>query len=107
MTPDNHSRKVSISNLYAGLYLPDNASGIGFSYIASLFGGKTRASKVMNGKRALNLKMITLLNRYLGIPLESLVSENNEIKLETEKKEELLNIPSIKEYLNNRRAAMA
>ena len=77
------------------------------SDIASLFGGKTRASEVMNGKRALNLKMITLLNRYLGIPLESLVSENNEIKLEAGKKEELLNIPSIKEYMNNRRAALA
>jgi HTH-type transcriptional regulator/antitoxin HigA len=39
--------------------------------IAPLFGGKTRVSEVLNGKRPLTLKMITLLNRYLGIPLES------------------------------------
>ena len=69
------------------------------SDIAPLFGGKTRASEVLNGRRALNLKMITLLNKYLGIPLESLVSGNKEIKLEAEKKEKLLGISSIKEYL--------
>lgn len=74
--------------------------------VAPLFGGKTRVSEVLNGKRSLTLKMITLLNRYLGIPLESLVSGNNEIKLEAEKKEKLLNISSIKEYLNSGRAAV-
>ncbi|MBN2348465.1 MAG: helix-turn-helix domain-containing protein [Bacteroidales bacterium] len=74
--------------------------------IAPLFGGKTRVSEVLNGKRTLTLKMITLLNRYLGIPLESLVSGNKEIKLEAEKKEKLLNISSIREYLNGSRAAM-
>ena len=74
--------------------------------IAPLFGGKTRVSEVLNGKRALSLKMITLLNRYLGIPLESLVSGNKEIKLEADKREELLNISSIKDYLSGSRAAM-
>ncbi|MBN1187272.1 MAG: helix-turn-helix domain-containing protein [Bacteroidales bacterium] len=74
--------------------------------IAPLFGGKTRVSEVLNGKRTLTLKMITLLNRYLGIPLESLVSGNKEIKLEAEKKEKLLNVTSIKEYLSGSRAAM-
>jgi len=44
--------------------------------IAPLFGGKTRVSEVLNGKRSLTLKMITLLNRYLGIPLESLIAGN-------------------------------
>ena len=67
------------------------------SDIASLFGGKTRISEVLHGKRPLNLNMITLLNRYLGIPLESLVSGNNEIKLSPENNEQLLNILSIKE----------
>ena len=67
------------------------------SDIASLFGGKTRISEVLHGKRPLNLNMITLLNRYLGIPLESLVSGNKEIQLDTEKNEQLLNILSIKE----------
>lgn len=74
--------------------------------IAPLFGGKTRVSEVLRGKRSLTLKMITLLNRYLGIPLESLVSGNEEITLEPEKKEKLLSISSIKEYFSNYRAAM-
>lgn len=74
--------------------------------IAPLFGGETRVSEVLHRKRTLTLKMITLLNRYLGIPLESLVSGNKEIKLEAEKKEKLLNISSIQEYLKGSRAAM-
>ncbi len=74
--------------------------------IAPLFGGKTRVSEVLHGKRPLTLKMITLLNRYLGIPLELLVSGNKEIKLESEKKDKLLNVSSIREYLKNTRAAM-
>jgi HTH-type transcriptional regulator / antitoxin HigA len=75
------------------------------SDIAPLFGGKTRVSEVLNGKRTLTLKMITLLNRYLGIPLESLVSGNKEIKLESEKKDKLMSISSIKEYLKASRVA--
>jgi HTH-type transcriptional regulator / antitoxin HigA len=73
--------------------------------IAPLFGGKTRVSEVLNGKRALTLKMITLLNRYLGIPLESLIGGNKEIKLLDEKREMLLNVTSIREYLNRERVA--
>lgn len=60
--------------------------------IALLFGGKTRVSEVLNGKRPLNLKMITLLNRILGIPLESLISGNADIDKETETKKKLLNL---------------
>jgi len=67
--------------------------------VAPLFGGKTRVSEVLHGKRPLTLKMITLLNRYLGIPLESLISGNKEIRLEPVKREQILNIPSIKNYL--------
>ena len=74
--------------------------------VAPIFGGKTRVSEVLNGRRTLTLKMITLLNRYLGIPLESLISGNKEVKLEPEKKEKLLNVSSIKEYLNRGRAAV-
>jgi HTH-type transcriptional regulator/antitoxin HigA len=74
--------------------------------IAPLFGGKTRVSEVLHGKRALTLKMITLLNRYLGIPQESLISENKEIKLEAENKDKLLKISSIQEYLKGSRVAM-
>jgi len=74
--------------------------------IAPLFGGKTRVSEVLHRKRPLTLKMITLLNRYLGIPLESLITGNKEIKLEAEKRDKLLSISSIQEYLSGGRAAM-
>ena len=75
--------------------------------IAPLFGGKTRVSEVLHGKRPLTLKMITLLNSYLGIPLESLVIGNKEINLEPEKKQQLLKISSIREYFTrNTRAAI-
>lgn len=42
--------------------------------IVPLFGGKIRASEVLNGKRDLSLKMINLLHKHLRIPLESLIS---------------------------------
>ena len=74
--------------------------------VAPLFGGKTRVSEVLHGKRPLTLKMITLLNRYLGIPLESLVTGNKDVKLDPEKKKKLLGIKSIKEYVSGSRAAM-
>ena len=66
------------------------------SEIAPLFGGKTRASEVLNRKRRLTLKMITLLNRYLGIPLESLIAGNQEISLDPRAKEKLLQNPAIR-----------
>ena len=69
------------------------------SDIASLFGGKTRISEVLHGKRPLNLNMIVLLNRYLGIPLESLVSGNKEIQLDSEKNDQLLNVLSSKKSI--------
>jgi len=75
--------------------------------IASLFGGKTRISEVLHGKRPLNLNTITLLNKYLGIPLESLVGGKNEMRLDPEKREQLLNILSIREYFTrNSRTAI-
>ena len=74
--------------------------------IAPLFGGKTRVSEVLHRRRPLTLKMITLLNRYLGIPLESLINGNKEIKLEPDKKDKILRISSIQEYLKNNRTAI-
>jgi len=70
--------------------------------IAPLFGGKTRVSEVLNGKRTLTIKMITLLNRYLGIPLESLIVGNKEVKLTQENQEKLFKVAPIKEYLESR-----
>ncbi len=67
--------------------------------VAPLFGGTTRVSEVLHGRRQLTLKMITLLHRYLGIPLESLVAGSDKIKLEPEKKKKLLKVPSINDYL--------
>lgn len=74
--------------------------------IAPLFGGKTRVSEVLSGKRSLTLKMITLLHRYLGIPLESLVAGNKEVELEPKKRDKLLSITSIKQYISGSKAAM-
>ena len=72
------------------------------SDIALIFGGKTRISEVLHGKRPLTLNMIILLNRYLGIPLESLVGTSRDIKLDPEKKEQLLNVTSIREYISKK-----
>ena len=74
--------------------------------IAPLLGGKTRVSEVLHGKRAMTLKMIILLNRYLGIPFESLVIGNKDVQLEPEKQDRILGIESVKKYFSGSRAAM-
>lgn len=74
--------------------------------LAPLFGGKTRISEVLNEKRPLTLKMITLLNRYLGVPLESLITGNKDVKLDPEKQQKLLNIDSIKEYVSDSKVTL-
>lgn len=76
------------------------------SDVSPLFGGKTRVSEVLNGKRPLTLKMITLLNRYLGIPLESLIDGNREIKLDPSQREEILNNTAIRDFLKNKGGAL-
>jgi len=69
--------------------------------VSILFGGKTRASEVLNKKRPLSIKMIILLNRYLGIPLESLVEGSKSIKLKESEKREILSVPSINDFLKS------
>jgi HTH-type transcriptional regulator/antitoxin HigA len=76
------------------------------SDIAPLFGGKTRISEVLNGKRPLNLKIITLLNEYLGIPLESLINSDKEIKLEPDTHQKLLDVPSIRKFIGTNAKAV-
>lgn len=70
--------------------------------IAPFFGGKTRVSEVLHRKRPLTLRMIVLLNRYLGIPLESLISGNQEVKLAPEKRKKLMNVSAIRTQFSNR-----
>ncbi len=74
--------------------------------IAPLFGGETRVSEVLNGKRSLTLKMITMLNRYLGIPFESLIRGNKKFELDSKRKKKIMQIPEIKEFLSNRNTAV-
>jgi HTH-type transcriptional regulator / antitoxin HigA len=75
--------------------------------IAPLFGGKTRISEVLNKKRPLSIKMIVLLNRYLGIPLGSLVATNKSIKLKPVERKAILEVPSISEYIKNQNGRRA
>ena len=75
--------------------------------IAPLFGGKTRVSEVLSKKRPLSLKMIILLNRYLGIPLESLVTGNKSVKLKPGERRMVLSAPSISEYVNSHKGKEA
>ncbi len=74
--------------------------------IAPLFGGETRVSEVLNRKRSLTLKMITMLNRYLGIPFESLIRGNKKYDLDPKRKKRIMRIPEIKEFLSNRNTAV-
>jgi len=75
--------------------------------IAPLFGGKTRVSEVLSKKRPLSMKMIVLLNRYLGIPLESLVAGNKSVKLKPGERKVVLSVPSISEYVKSTRGKKA
>lgn len=74
--------------------------------IAPLFGGETRASEVLNGKRQLTLKMIALLTRYLDIPLESLINGNKSYKLDPSRKKKIMEVPVIRDLLTKRNTAV-
>jgi HTH-type transcriptional regulator/antitoxin HigA len=51
--------------------------------------------------------MIILLNRYLGIPLESLLAGNQTVKLKSGERKEVLGVPSIKEYVKSTQSKKA
>ena len=74
--------------------------------ISPLFGGETRVSEVLNGKRQLTLKMITMLNSYLDIPLESLIQGNKSYKLDPSRKKKIMKVPVIRDFLSNRNTAI-
>lgn len=67
--------------------------------IAPLFGGKTRISEVLNRKRPLSMRMMILLNRYLGIPMETLTLGNKDVYLNEEELKTVMEHPSIGTYL--------
>lgn len=67
--------------------------------ISPLFGGETRASEVLNGRRPLTLKMIAILNRYLDIPFESLIRGNRSYKLDTARKRKIMSVPVLRDFL--------
>ncbi|GAH98695.1 unnamed protein product [marine sediment metagenome] len=71
--------------------------------VAPLFGGTTRVSEVLNRKRPLSMKTIVLLNRYLQIPFESLMSDSYKFKLNEEAQKKILNISSISNYFKRNR----
>ncbi len=66
--------------------------------VAPIFGGKTRVSEIMNGKRQLNLKMIIILHEYLDIPLESLLN-SSQIRLDNEVHQKLLKVSSVNKFM--------
>ena len=49
--------------------------------IAPIFGGKNRVSEILNRKKPLNLKVVYRLNKYLGIPLTSLINDKLNYRL--------------------------
>lgn len=71
--------------------------------IAPLFGGKTRVSEVLNGRRSLSLKMIVRLNEYLDIPIESLIAKDEKYELAKENKKKLMMNESIKQTINRKK----
>ena len=75
--------------------------------IAPLFGGKTRVSEVLSRIRPLSMKMIILLSRYLGVPLESLITGNKSVKLKPEERKVILGDASISEYVKSIRGKKA
>ena len=52
------------------------------------------------------MTMPVILNRYLGIPLESLIAGNKDIKLGPESRDKLLGIAAIKKYFSGSKAAI-
>ncbi len=57
--------------------------------VAPIFGGKTRVSEYLNGKRPLTMKIIYNLHKYLDIPYDLLIEGRKNFELEEAAKKEL------------------
>lgn len=49
--------------------------------VAPIFGGTTRVSEYLNGKRPLTMKIIYNLHKYLDIPYDLLIEERERFEL--------------------------
>ena len=57
--------------------------------VAPIFGGTTRVSEYLNGKRPLTMKIIYNLHKYLDIPYDLLIEKRESFELEGAAKREL------------------
>lgn len=60
--------------------------------VVPLFGGTTRVSEYLNGKRPLTQKIIYLLNKYLNIPYDLLIEGREGYDLEMEEVAQLTKV---------------
>ncbi|MGB3850062.1 MAG: transcriptional regulator [Tunicatimonas sp.] len=58
--------------------------------VAPIFGGTTRVSEYLNGKRPLTMKIIYNLHKYLEIPYDLLIEKRESFELEEGVKKELM-----------------
>jgi HTH-type transcriptional regulator / antitoxin HigA len=73
--------------------------GLNQNDVASYFGGKNRVSEILSGARPLTLPMIKALNRFLGIPLEVLMHDEEARVVSFEPKTLIFAEPLIKEIV--------
>lgn len=57
--------------------------------VAPIFGGTTRVSEYLNGRRPLTMKIIYNLHKYLDIPYDLLIEERENFELEEAAKRKL------------------
>ncbi len=57
--------------------------------VAPIFGGTTRVSEYLSGKRPLTMKIIYNLHKYLNIPYDLLIAERENFELEEAAKRKL------------------
>ena len=63
--------------------------------VAPIFGGKTRVSEYLNGKRMLTMKIIYNLHTYLDIPYDLLIVKRKSFELKNSDKSKLESLLSL------------